>query len=180
MKRWHSYARTQSDRVRCIVVTRDPVDRLRSHYTYTMSDGDYDLRELGQEMKDALSTKSALRIMWNRMGRESMLRSHEYLTSALSSGCEQIRFEGFREDFNNTISSIFRAWNVNPDVKSDLMDIATNHDIGRLSHSELKANHHVSTKKFSQNSKHEIIKAILEDEEISKVMELQRRELYYN
>ena len=67
MKKWHHYARTQSDRVRCVVVTRDPIDRLRSHHTYTMSDGDYDLRELGLEMKQAPSTGDALEIMWNRM-----------------------------------------------------------------------------------------------------------------
>eukprot|EP00938_MAST-03A_sp_MAST-3A-sp1_P000492 g492.t1 len=148
MKKWNHYARTQSDRVRCVVVTRDPIDRLRSHHTYTMSDGDYDLRELGLKMKQATSTGDALEIMWNRMARESMIRSHEYLTSALSLGCKQIRFEGFRENFNETVHSIFRAWNINPEVQSDLMDIAVTHDLGRLSQKELNSNHHVNFKVY--------------------------------
>ena len=179
MKRWNYYARTQSDRVRCIVVTRDPIDRLRSHYTYTMSDGDYDLRKLGLEMKELPSAGDALQVMWNRMARESMIRSHEYLMSALSLGCKQIRFEGFRENFNETVYSILRAWNINPEVQSDLMNIATNHDLGRHSQSDLNSNHHVSTKKFSHKEKREIMNAIHENDEISKIMETQRRDLTY-
>ena len=179
MKKWNHYARTQSDRVRCVVVTRDPIDRLRSHHTYAMSDGDYDLRELGLKMKQATSTGDALEIMWNRMARESMIRSHKYLTSALSLGCKQNRFEGFRENFNETVLSIFRAWNINPEVESDLLDIAVTHDLGRLSQKELNSNHHVSTKKFSKSAKREIVNAIRENEEISRLMETQRQELHY-
>ena len=56
--------------------------------------------------------------------------------------------------------SIFRAWNINPEVESDLLDIAVTHDLGRLSQKELNSNHRVSTKKVSKSAKREIVNAM--------------------
>jgi len=182
MKRWPHYARTQSNTIRCIVLTRDPLDRIRSHHTYTLSYGDNDLRTLGDRMHAANSTSAALQLMWDTMGRESMVRSHAYLTDALAEGCIQIPFEGFRNDFDGTIRKILNAWEIRSEAHATLIDIASAHDLGRLTEEEREANHHVT---FSQDKQRDeqtrsVVEAIRTNHEIREIVEMQRRELNYD
>lgn len=181
MKRWKAYATTQSDRVRCVVVTRDPLDRLRSHHMYAMSGGDFDLKDLGSEMEKASSDSDALRMMWDQMGRQSMIDSHAYLMDALRDpSCVRIPFEGFRNDFNGTIRAILRAWNVNPTTWDALVGIASAHDLGRMSRASLVANHHVSSREDTKEHKRRVVAAIQNDEEISTLIRSQRADLGYD
>eukprot|EP00939_MAST-03C_sp_MAST-3C-sp1_P000511 g511.t1 len=187
MKRWSYYALTQSSRFKCVVFVRDPLDRLRSHHMYAVASsssvggGDYDMRHLGDKMVRIASTDgipAAFDFMFETMGHESMKRSHAYLMDALGQkDCVMVPFEGFRRDYNGTMHSIMNAWAIRDDVRRELMDIASVHDLGRLTTKERKANHHVSSEKSDVNRA--VLEAILNHPEASVLVRKQREDLGY-
>lgn len=181
MRRWPHYARTQAaaEDVKCVVVTRDPLTRLRSHHTYALSGGDYDLRWLGEEMRGRPAAEG-LATMWSAVGRESMNLSHGYLLDAIAEGCAQIPFEHFKADFDRTVMRIFDVWGVRPGAREELLEIASHHDMGRWTSAKVKESSHVSVSKFSAEYMRALGDAVGGHDEIMRTVRRQRAELRYD
>lgn len=181
MYKWPHYARTQAEpeNIKCAVLTREPLSRLRSMHTYSMSDGDFDLRPLGKRMKGKPAAE-ALQIMWDSMGREDIAGTNRLLVEGLEQGCRQIRFEGLKTEFNRTLTSLFDAWGMNKGVYEKLLDHARQHDMTSWDQAKVAESAHVSFSKFTSEYMKELDEAIKANEEIMGVIRAQRKQLNYD
>jgi hypothetical protein len=184
VKGWQSYALSQVDGrandIRCALTVRDPFSRVVSMFMYFQAAGEYALRNVSQTMIAMPSVQERVEWMWDEIGRETMVITHEYLLEAKESGCKLIKFEGFSTDFDETVKLTLAAWGVKPSVMDELVGFSKGLDMSRRTEEELKADHHHTSSKFEKGYKKQVQAAFKALPRAMSLLSQQRSELGYD
>ena len=177
---------------RCVVVIRDPAQRLRSLFLYAFAGRETWFREQRvDERLRALMEKGggdwyggvlgdpseAVEYFLDSFGLAYLDQSHDYLVQNLDAGCTPIRFEDLVQDFNSTMDKWFDAWAVPSEgpLRDALRTAVASNDPA----AQTADNHHVTSAVFARELKQGIARAILKKSEVAAIVKKQRLELGY-
>ena len=175
----------QRGRVRCVVIIRDPLSRLRSLYTYARSGGEhwfrYESGLMGQLGNSSLSLQQSLDFFWQTFGRGYLVQSHEYSMMNLDLGCVPVKMEWFKEDYSGTVQRILRAYGISEAVIPSLSRrITSDADASLKTEEQRKADAHFTANKFSARLIREINERLAAMEEVQVMVTRHRSELGYS
>lgn len=172
MDEWPEYVaeHSSSNSSRCVSMTRDPLNRLRSFYTYSRSGGEHWVRyetDIMESLRKAKSLQESLEVFWNRIGRTYLLASHESYLKDEARGCYEIKFEDLTKDYEATMRRLLRVFGVCSQPAEDrLVNKLQRHDRSNVTATQeklLAKDMHVSSKKFSPSMIREMERILLED-----------------
>lgn len=167
--------------VRCVVLTRDPLSRLRSLYTYARSGGEHWFRyESGymQKLGDpSLTLQQSLDYFWNQFGKGYLEQSHEYIMMNLKVGCIPIRMESFKSHYNDTTKELLEIYGVSSTVIPELIRRLSSADESIKSPEDLLRDAHFTSNKFSDGFVSEVKVRLTRMPEVQEVVSVQRLEM---
>jgi hypothetical protein len=179
MDEWPSYveAHSPSNASRCVSMTRDPLNRLRSFYTYSRSGGEHWVRyetNIMKSLRSAPTLKESVRWFWENIGKTYLVASHESYKKDENRGCYQIRFEDLTRDYDGTIRRILRVFAISSSSAEDhLVRTLGRHDRSRATgvvEELLAKDMHVSSKKFSKELIAEVERILMNDIEEARTL----------
>ena len=183
MDEWPSYVEQHSstNSFKCVVITRDPLNRLKSFYTYARSGGEHWLRyesDIMTSLRTAENLEESVQIFWDRVGKEYLLSSHTAYMNDSSLGCSEIKFEDLSNDFGSGIGRLLDIFEVNESARGHLVKKLMLHDRSKVSEAELVKDIHVSSMKFSIEFKSELERVMMEEiEELGETISRMRAEM---
>eukprot|EP00939_MAST-03C_sp_MAST-3C-sp1_P003664 g3664.t1 len=204
MRDWPNYVERQgflpslprkNARVRCVTTLRDPMARLRSLYLYARSGGENWFRyqraikfstfefspsimmELGSSER---TVEESVAYFWNSFGKDYLDQSHEYTMENMKRGCEGIKMEDLRSDFDGRMTAILRTFGVKESAIPELIGRLASADLSRRTRRERDSDPHVTKNKFSESLVEAVGAGLRGIEEVRTAVERQRRELGYN
>lgn len=173
--------RQSSKQVRCVVLVRDPLSRLRSLYTYARSGGEhwfrYEsglMRELGNS---SLTLQKSLELFWETFGKDYLIQSHEYTMMNIILGCQPVKMESFKASYNETITDVLRAYGVNSKVFPELVHRLSSADHSQKTDNDLKRDAHYTSNKFSNEFVSEVKERLMLMPEVQEMIAKQRLDL---
>jgi hypothetical protein len=183
MREWPKYAAEHGGRVRCVVLTRHPLKKFTSLYTYALAGGEYGLQKLSKEMKVLHSTNvpQAVDHLFRSIGNKTLVDGLDYQQMSLARpDCIQIKYEDMEKDFDATMRLWTKQWGVkNPDVQQKVIALAGRHDLKKKSKEELAKEHHTSKKSISKAELAEVERIIMKHPELGGLINSHARTLGY-
>jgi hypothetical protein len=168
-------------KVRCVVLTRDPLSRLRSLYTYARSGGEHWFRyESGymQRLGDpSLTLQQSLDLFWEEFGKGYLKQSHDYIMMNLKLGCVPIKMESFKSHYNDTTRELLEIYGINSAVIPELVRRLSSADESVKSPEDLKRDAHFTSNKFSDGLVSEVKDKLMRMPEVQDIINSQRREM---
>ena len=142
-----------SPHVRCAVLVRDPLSRIRSLYTYARSGGEhwfrYESGLMNQLSNQSLTLQQSLDLFWSSFGKAYLEQSHEYTMMNIHLGCTPVKMEDFKSTYNDTLARLLRVYGVNQEVIPALVERLASADESSKSPEELRHDAHFTSNKFS-------------------------------
>ena len=174
----------KSSRVRCVVLIRDPVARLRSLYTYARSGGEHWFRygsNIMHQLSDpSLTLEQSVMLFWETFGRDYLLQSHDYLMMNIALGCHSIKMESLQKNFSASVVDMLRVYGISESAIPHIIDRVRDSDLNTKSVAEQRRDAHVTANKFSpeliEKVKHILTLGI---PELMTIVQQQRLELGY-
>lgn len=183
MRTWPEYARHHGLRPRCNLLLRDPLARLVSLYLYARIGWERWFRDTGVSAELAAGTNVAasVALFWRRFGGAYLANSHTYLTESIAEGCRTWKMEDFAADYNGTAARMFaEGWGVeDPTALAEMVEIASEHDLGRRTEKQLLNDHHHTSSKVAGGLKREVQAALEGMPDVSALVREQRSALGY-
>lgn len=191
VKGWPAYARAQLANadaevgatptgIGCSVTVREPLSRLVSMFLYFEAAGEYALRNVSAHMKSLPSVEERALWMFEHIGEDTMLDSHQYLADSLQQGCVMVHFEAFASDFEAASRLVLGAWGVDAKVHDELIGLfAPKLDMSMRSPEQLARDHHHSASKFPAQYKGQVKAAFEEIPQVMALVQAQRKDLGY-
>lgn len=180
MRGWPAHVKSLNRSHRCVVLARDPEERLQSCYLYARSGGEYWLRSAGimERLRAASNITSSFDDFWEIMGRGYLQQSHEYVLMSVQAGCVAIPYGGFKTDFNSTVRQILRSWHVHGDENvAAILERSQKLDFAQKSAEALRRNPHHSSSKFGAELLSGLRERIQHHPEAHRLIEVQRAEM---
>lgn len=174
------YVANRSSVSRCVTITRDPLDRLRSLYLYARSGGEAWFRStsgLMQALREPKTIEESIEVYWREFGKEYLVQSHEYYLHNIKNGCAVVKFEQFKTDYDGAVNKMLDTFQVLPDARDKLVDLLARHDLNRMTEQQLKADMHVSSSHFRPEFLAEFKVKLAAHPEIKQMVLTQRKEL---
>jgi hypothetical protein len=183
MDDWPKYVETHSSTniSRCVSMTWDQLNRLRSFYPYSRSDGEHWVRYETDIMESLRNNnnnnnnntlKESVPLFWDRIGKKNLLSSHESYLKDEQRGCCEIKFEDLvAKEYEMTIRQILQVFGI-PSFSSTEdrpFKILQRHDRSNIT--TRKEEHwsakdmHVSSKNFRREMLQEVERIFLHDVE---------------
>ena len=186
MNEWPAYVQEHSstNTSRCVSMTRDPLNRLRSFYTYSRSGGEHWVRyetNIMESLRNANTLKESVQLFWDRIGKTYLLTSHQSYLNDEQWGCYEIKFEDLTKDYERTMRRILRVFGILSNAEDHLVRTLTRHDRSGMTSKEeklLAKDMHVSSKKFSSSMIKEVERILLEEiHESGEMIRYMRKEM---
>ena len=173
MDEWPHYVETHSNTntSNCVSMTRDPLNRLRSFYTYSRSGGEHWVRyetDIMESLRNTNTLKDSVQLFWDRIGKDYLVKSHQSYLNDEQRGCFEIKFEDLTAEYETTIRRMLGVFGIpSSSAAADrLVQTLSRHDRSKLTQSQekmLAKDMHVSSKKFSRNVLQEFERLFLEE-----------------
>lgn len=182
VEEWPHYTRGKT--YQCISMTRDPLSRLRSFYTYARSGGEHWVRYETNLMHVLRSNNNTLnesiQHFWQRAGRDYLSQSHaSFRADLVERNCVEIRFEDLMRNFEQTLLQMLRVFGVSsPGVVEPLVERMLRHDRRHVQAELLAKDPHASSNKYSKEMLEQVERIMLQENgEIAAMIQEQRSEM---
>ena len=183
MKDWPKYAAQHGGRVRCVVLTRHPLKKFISLYTYSLAGGEYGLRQLSVELKalHPIDLPKSVDHLFRTIGNKTLVDGLDYQQMSLSRpDCIQIKYEDLEKDFDSAMRVWIKQWGVtDPAIQQHMLTFAGKHDLKKKSKEALAKEHHTSKKSISKAQLAEIEKVVLSHPELGYLIKSQAQQMGY-
>lgn len=171
-------------KLQCVVLTRNPFNRLLSLYKYSRDGGESGLKKISRELEKISSLKERLIFLWNNLGQVVMTKSHEPVLEALTDyKCTQLRVDMLMQssdNYDSEMAKLLDTFGVKPEKKDFLLQHLAAHDINRYTDLEREANSHISGWSLEPEELDNIKKLIRSTEEISSLLLKQCKDLKFD
>jgi hypothetical protein len=183
LPKWPEYAKTHSSTPpRCVVMTRHPMGRFRSLFTYAYDGGESGFRGISKTLSAKKSVwNESVDFLYEELGRETMIRLHKVLVDALNVGkCTQVTFEDLTSDkFDEAAETWLAAWGIRKQVWGEIVNRINRHNVNKLTEEQRRKDAHLTSFKWPAQVKKQITDAINAHPELSKLIATMKTELGY-
>lgn len=186
VQNWMEYV-PAGKKISCIVMTRDPLDRFKSLYQYSFDAGEFGLKAHSWVLQKLYKHNFVEGVNWmyHAIGKETMIDTHKFLMDSLRvKGCNQIKFEEFASNFEQSVNKTLDLWKIRSDdggkVRNKILRVLDRLDTGKHSEEKKQANMHISGKHFTKQDKKALHDAIIGNKELNELINQQRKDLGYN
>lgn len=190
MRNWPLYAEkygyslnTINNTIKCVLLIRDPLTRLKSLYTYARSGGEHWFRyESGimQKLSNPnITLNESIHLFWNEFGKDYLIQSHEYNLFNLKLGCNPIKMEDIKLNYNQTMIQLLKYYHFNNNSIHILLNKLILSDISKKSLKQQQINKHITSNKFNNIFIENLTNILLNITDVYNLIQLYRKELNY-